>query len=381
MVGPSGRAHRPPEVVRKILLTYRNTVAFQALYGRTAEWSPSAADPLPRDRPVLDRWLLSELNTLVQQVDVAMAGFDTHQAGRLLSTFIDDLSNWYVRRSRRRFWRGDPAALATLHEVLSTLTLLLAPLTPFIAERVWLDLVVPVTPDAAQSVHLAEYPVAEESLIDPALSGQMAVARRLVELGRTARAESGMKVRQPLSRALASAAGFEEFPPDLLAKIAVELNVGSVTAVGAAGASLVDTTAKANFRTLGRRLGKAVQQVAAAIAAADAGALKDSLRETGSATVLVGGEPVTLGADEVVIVETPREAWAVATDAGATLALALHLTPELRRAGTARDAIRQIQEARKSSGLEVSDRIVLRYRPTREETALALAEHRDPVAE
>ncbi|MDX6240245.1 MAG: isoleucyl-tRNA synthetase [Kribbellaceae bacterium] len=369
------------EVVRKILLTYWNTVAFQTLYGRTAKWSPSAADPAPEDRPVLDRWLLSELNTLVQQADAAMAGFDTHQAGRLLSTFIDDLSNWYVRRSRRRFWRGDPAALATLHEVLSTLTLLLAPLTPFIAERVWQDLVVPVTPDAAQSVHLAGYPVADESLIDPALSRQMALARRLVELGRAARADSGMKVRQPLSRALASAAGFEELSPDLLAEIAAELNVGSVTSVGGAGASLVDTTAKANFRTLGKRLGKAVQQVAAAIAAADAAALKDSLRETGSATVLVGDEPVTLGPDEVVIVETPREGWAVATDAGATLALDLHLTPELRRAGTSRDAIRQIQEARKSSGLEVTDRIVLRYRPTREETALALAEHRELVAE
>ncbi len=369
------------EVVRKILLTYWNTVAFQALYGRTAKWCPSAADPAPRDRPVLDRWLLSELNTLVQQVDAAMAGFDTHQAGRLLSTFIDDLSNWYVRRSRRRFWAGDPAALATLHEVLSTLTLLLAPLTPFIAERVWQDLVVPVTPDAAQSVHLAGYPVADESLIDPVLSRQTALARRLVELGRAARADSGMKVRQPLSRALASAAGFGELSPELLAEIAAELNVGSVTTVSEAGTSLVDTTAKANFRTLGRRFGKAVQQVAAAIAAADAAALKDSLRETGSATVLVGDEPVTLGPDEVVVVETPREGWAVAADAGATLALDLHLTPELRRAGTARDAIRQIQEARKSSGLEVTDRIVLRYQPTREETALALAEHRELVAE
>ncbi|HEX5596642.1 MAG TPA: isoleucine--tRNA ligase [Micromonosporaceae bacterium] len=369
------------EVVRKILLTYWNTVAFQALYGRTAGWSPSAADPAPADRLVLDRWLLSELNTLVQRVDAAMAEFDTHQAGRLLATFIDDLSNWYVRRSRRRFWRGDPAALATLHETLATLTLLLAPVTPFIAERVWQDLIVPVTPTAAQSVHLAAYPVADESLIDPALSGQMALARRLVELGRAARADSGMKIRQPLSRALASAAGFAELPPEMLAEIAAELNVGSVAAVGGAGGSLVETTAKANFRTLGKRFGKTVQQVAAAIAAADAAALKDSLRQTGSATVLVGGEPVTLGPDEVIVVEKPRAGWAVATDAGATVALDLHLTPELRRAGLAREAIRQIQEARKTSGLEVTDRIELRYRPSRQETALALAEHRGLVAE
>ncbi|MFF5175920.1 isoleucine--tRNA ligase [Micromonospora sp. NPDC000089] len=369
------------EVVRKVLLTYWNTAAFQSLYGRTAGWSPSAADPAPADRPVLDRWLLSELHTLVRQVDAAMAGFDTHQAGRLLATFVDDLSNWYVRRSRRRFWRGDRAALATLHEALHTLTLLLAPLTPFITERVWQDLVVPVTPDAPPSVHLADYPVADEALIDPALSSRMALVRRLVELGRAARAESEMKVRQPLARALASANGFAELGPELLAEIAAELNVGSVEAVDAAGGSLVDVTAKANFRTLGRRFGKAVQQVAAAVAGADAAALAQALRDTGTATLLVGDEQIALGPDEVVIVETPREGWAVTSDAGTTLALDLHLTPELRRAGVARDAIRQVQEARKASGLEVTDRIVLRYRANREETALALTEHHDLVAE
>ncbi len=369
------------EVVRKVLLTYWNTVAFQARYGRTAGWSPSPADPSPADRPVLDRWLLSELHLLVGRVDAALADFDTHQAGRLLSAFIDELSNWYVRRSRRRFWQGERAALATLHETLSTLTLLLAPITPFIAERVWQDLVAPVTPDAAPSVHLAAYPVADPALVDPGLSEQMALARRLVELGRTARAESGMKVRQPLSRALASGPGFATLPPELLAEVAAELNVGSVAALGAGGDSLVDTTAKANFRSLGRRLGKAVQQVAAAIAATDPAALRDALRESGTATISVAGEPVLLQLDDVVFTETPRTGWAVASEAGATVALDLDLTPELRRAGLARDAIRLVQEARKNSGLEVTDRIRLRYQPHREETARALAEHRAFVAD
>jgi isoleucyl-tRNA synthetase len=369
------------EVVRKTLLTYWNTVAFQALYGRTVGWSPSASDPAPADRPVLDRWVLSELNTLIRKVDAAMATFDTHESGKLLAAFIDDLSNWYVRRGRRRFWRGDPAALATLHEALSTVTLLMAPMTPFITERVWQDMVVAVDPEAPQSVHLAAYPEVNETLIDPDLSAQMALARRLVELGRSARADSQMKVRQPLSRALASANGFAELPADLLAEIAAELNVGSVIAVDAAGGSLVDTTAKANFRTLGKRFGKGVQQVAKVIAAADAAALRDELRESGTATVEVDGEPVTFGPDEIIITETPREGWAVANDAGATMALDLHLTPELRRAGMARDAIRQIQEARKTSGLEVSDRIMLRYTAVQEDTALALAEHGDLVAD
>ena len=361
------------EVVRKTLLTYWNTVAFQALYGRTAGWSPSAADPAPADRPVLDRWVLSELNTLIGRVDAAMEAFDTHETGKLLAAFVDDLSNWYVRRSRRRFWRGDPAALATLHEALSTVTLLMAPLTPFVTERVWQDLVVPVSPDAPPSVHLASFPVVDPALVDPSLSSRMTLVRRLVELGRAARADSGMKVRQPLSRALASAPGFASLDPALLAEVAAELNVGSVDPVAG---SFVDTTAKANFRTLGKRFGKDVQRVAKAIAAADATALKESLVASGTATV----DGITLGPDEVVITETPREGWAVASDAGATVALDLHLTPSLRRAGLARDAIRQIQEARKASGLEVSDRIRVRYSAS-DSLASALDEHGDLVAD
>ncbi|NUS40835.1 MAG: isoleucine--tRNA ligase, partial [Terrabacter sp.] len=195
------------EVVRKNLLTYWNTVAFQSLYARTAGWSPSAADPAPDARPVLDRWLLSELNILVGEVDEAMAGFDTQRAGKLLSDFIDDLSNWYVRRGRRRFWRGDAAALATLHETITTVTRLMAPLTPFVTERVWQDLVLPVTPDAPESVHLTDYPVPDDALVDRGLSSRMALVRRLVELGRAARADASVKTRQPLSRVLVSAPG------------------------------------------------------------------------------------------------------------------------------------------------------------------------------
>jgi isoleucyl-tRNA synthetase len=197
------------EVVRKTLLTYWNTVAFQALYARTADWAPSGADPAPADRPLLDRWLLSELHALTDMVTVALENYDTQRAGKLLSTFVDDLSNWYVRRSRRRFWQGDPAALRTLHEALETVTRMMAPLVPFITERVWQDLVVPVTPGAPDSVHLATWPEADESLVDPELSQDMLLVRRLVELGRATRAESGVKTRQPLSRALVAAQGFE----------------------------------------------------------------------------------------------------------------------------------------------------------------------------
>ncbi|MDF3297089.1 isoleucine--tRNA ligase [Streptomyces tropicalis] len=368
------------EVVRKTLLTYWNTVAFQALYARTSGWAPSEADPAPAARPVLDRWLLSELHALTDQVTQALESYDTQRAGKLLSAFVDDLSNWYVRRSRRRFWQGDKAALRTLHEVLETVTRLMAPITPFLTERVWQDLVVPVTPDAPESVHLATWPEADLSAIDPDLSRQMVLVRRLVELGRATRAESGVKTRQPLSRALVAASGFGSLDTELHAQITEELNVASLASLSEVGGSLVDTTAKANFRALGKRFGKRVQDVAKAVAGADAAALSLALRE-GTASVEVDGETVSLAPDEVIITETPREGWSVASDAGATVALDLEITEELRRAGLARDAIRLIQEARKNSGLDVADRIALRWTSTDPAVTAALGEHTELISE
>lgn len=368
------------EVVRKTLLTYWNTVAFQALYARTSDWAPSAADPAPADRPVLDRWLLSELHALTDQVTQALESYDTQRAGKLLSAFVDDLSNWYVRRSRRRFWQGDKAALRTLHEVVETVTKLMAPLTPFITERVWQDLIVPVTPGAPESVHLSSWPEADLSVINPELSKQMVLVRRLVELGRATRAESGVKTRQPLSRALIAATGFAALDRELHAQITEELNVEGLASLSEVGGSLVDTTAKANFRALGKRFGKRVQDVAKAVANADAAALSLALRE-GTATVDVDGETITLAPDEVIITETPREGWSVASDSGATVALDLEITEELRQAGLARDAIRLIQEARKNSGLDVADRIALRWTSTDPEVISALAEHAALIAD
>ncbi|GAB2871057.1 isoleucine--tRNA ligase [Streptomyces mayteni] len=362
------------EVVRKTLLTYWNTVAFQALYARTGGWAPSGSDPAPADRPLLDRWLLSELNALVEAVTKAMENYDTQRAGKLVSTFVDDLSNWYVRRSRRRFWQAEPAALRTLHEVLETVTRLMAPLVPFITERVWQDLVVPVTPGAPDSVHLAGWPEADPALVDPDLSQDMLLVRRLVELGRATRAESGVKTRQPLSRALVAAQGFELLDDDLRGQIAEELNVAGLAALSEMGGSLVDTSAKANFRALGRRFGKGTQPVARAIAEADAAELSAALR-AGTASVEVDGERVGLGPDEVIITETPREGWSVASDTGATVALDLEITPELRRAGLARDVIRLIQEARKNSGLDVVDRIAVRWVTADPELTRALDDH------
>jgi isoleucyl-tRNA synthetase len=369
------------EVVRKTLLTYWNTVAFQALYARTSQWSPSSADPAAADRPVLDRWALSELNRLVSGVDAALEAFDTQQAGKLLASYVDDLSNWYVRRSRRRFWEGDAAALATLHTVLETVTRLMAPLVPFVTERVWQDLVRPVTPDAAESVHLASWPTADENAVDPNLGGQVSLVRRLVELGRATRAESGVKTRQPLGRALVGAAGWADLDGELRGQVAEELNVEGTGALAEAGGELLEYRAKGNFRALGRRFAKRTPLVADAIAKADAASLAARLRSDGVATVAVEGELVEVGADEVVVTETPREGWAVASADGETVALDLAITPELRLAGLARDAVRLIQDARKNSGLDVSDRIRLAWSASGAETAEALRVHGAAIAQ
>jgi isoleucyl-tRNA synthetase len=363
------------EVVRKVLLTYWNTASFLVLYANANNWVPGE-QPVPHvaERSALDRWALSELHATVIEVDAALEEFDSTRAGRRLTQLVDDLSNWYVRRSRRRFWDGDVAALATLHECLEVLTRLLAPFVPFVTEEVHRRLVVDVWPDLPDSVHLRDWPAVDGALVDERLGAQMALVRRLVELGRAARAESGVKTRQPLGRAMVGAAGWDELPAELRAQVTDELNVVSLQSLSNAG-SLVDVSVKANFRALGKRFGKGTQQVAAAVAAADPELLVSELRATGSAVVSVDGEPVPLVADELVVTETPREGWAVASAAGETLALDLEITPELRRAGLVRDAVRLVQEARKNSGLDVSDRIELWWQADGDELAEALREH------
>ncbi|MGY1737749.1 isoleucine--tRNA ligase [Geodermatophilus sp. SYSU D00684] len=352
------------EVVRKVLLTYWNTASFLTLYAETNGWDPAASPAPPRaQRPLLDRWALAQLAAVTEGVTDALEAFDTQGAGRLLAQFVDDLSNWYVRRSRRRFWDGDPSALGTLHEVLDGLTRLMAPFTPFVTEEVWTRVVRPglVTGDGADaphSVHLASWPAVDEDARDPQLVAQVDLVRRLVELGRAARTSAKVRTRQPLARALVAAPGWSAMGRDLVAEVADELNVAALDELGAVGGDLVDVSVKVDFRAVGRRLGKQVQAVARAVAAADAAALVVAYR-AGTASVDVDGEAVALQEGDLVVTETPREGWTVASAAGLTVALDLTLTPELERAGLVREAVRLVQEARKNAGLAVSDRIEL----------------------
>jgi isoleucyl-tRNA synthetase len=361
-----------------VLLTYWNTVAFHVLYAKANDWTPGDDAPTVADRPALDRWILGEAHRLIEQVTGALENFDTQRAGAQLAAFIDLLSNWYVRRSRRRFWNGDASALATLHETLRLLTLVMAPLTPFITERVWQDLVVTTDEAAAASVHLASWPEADTTLIDDDLDVQMALARRIVELGRAARAEAKAKTRQPLRRAVVATHAYDALSPALRAEVAEELNVRALDSFASTG-ELVDYSAKGNFRNLGKQFGKETPRVAQAIADADAAHLAAALAD-GSATVTVDGRTVTVGPDDVILSERPREGWSVVNDQGETVALDLELDDDLRRAGLARDIIRAVQEARKSSGLDVTDRIVLRWTGSAE-VRDAIATHGTDVAD
>jgi isoleucyl-tRNA synthetase len=350
------------------------------LYARTSGWDPAQQAPAVGERPVLDRWLHSETARLVRLVTEALERFDTQRAGSLIADFVDDLSNWYVRRSRRRFWDGDPSALATLHDTIETLTKLMAPLVPFITERVWQDVVRPVDASAPESVHLAAWPESDESAEDAELSTAVALARRLVELGRSARADAKIRTRQPLRRALVGSSAWARLSEELRAEVAQELNVGAVEPLSAAGAHLVEFSAKGNFRALGRRFGKQTPRVAEAIASVDAASLAQSLGSDGTAVVRVDGEDVEVHPDEVIVSERPSEGWSVVNEQGETVALDLELTPALVRAGLAREVVRLVQEARKTSGFDVSDRIVLTWQADGE-TAEALRENGSLVAD
>jgi len=371
------------EIVRKVLLTYWNTASFLVLYANAGGWTvPSDSAPAHPDRPLLDRWVLGELHAVVRDVTSSLEDFDTAAAGRRLATFIDDLSNWYVRRSRRRFWEGPgsaegASAFATLYECVTTLTLLMAPFVPFVTDHVWGVL---RRPGAPESVHLASWPSFDVSLIDSELPAQMALARRLVELGRAARASASVRNRQPLSRALIGAPGFEDLPDELRSVVAAELNVASLAALGGGTGELVDYAVKPNFRVLGRRFGAQTPAVAAAIAAAPAADIAAAVLAGGTAPVTVSGSPVPVGADDVIVTQTPRAGWAVASDAGETVAIDTTVTPELRREGLAREVIRLVQEARKNDGLHVTDRISLRWSAGDPEVAAALAEHAALIA-
>ncbi|MPZ86820.1 MAG: isoleucine--tRNA ligase [Nitriliruptorales bacterium] len=362
------------EVVRKFLLTLWNTYCFFVIYARLDGWTPPDLDDPTRrnapadERPIIDRWVLAELAETVRVVDAAMEDFDPITAGRQLARFVDDLSNWYVRRSRNRFWKTDAehvsthdteAAFATLHECLVTVAALLAPFTPFVADELYENLVRNVEPQAPDSVHLLAFPTPDPAAADNRLRATMAAARRIVELGRRARQEARIAGRQPLRTALITLPA-EDHPhwADVEEVVADELNVKSIELPDSV-ASLVNFRLKPDFRALGPVFGPLTPKVAAAIEDADPDALAAALAAWGSAAVTVDDEPVRVTTEQVQVLEVPAIGWQVAREGPYSVALDLDVDRPLRLEGLARELIRAINDLRKRAGFALSDRVVL----------------------
>ena len=374
------------EAIRQFLLTLWHVYSFFVLYANADGADPDAASAPPlASRPLLDRWILSRLAGTVRDVREGMDAYDVTGAGRRIQGFVDELSNWYVRRSRRRFWnpggqggQDSVAAFHTLHECLVTTATLLAPFTPFVAEELWSNLAAERAgrPD---SVHLADYPRPHEAAIDPGLDVAMALARQVVELGRRIRTETRTRTRQPLPSASVHLSSDPGSFGALLDIVADELNVKRVDLAGSADV-FGRWRAKPDFQVLGPRLGARVR-VAASALSEDDGSLAARLAAGEQVEVSVDdGPPIVIGPGDVALSQDVRAGYGVATEGGVTVALELDVTPELRREGVARELVRMIQDARKEAGLEVTDRIELAVE-TSGEPAEALAAHRDEIAE
>jgi isoleucyl-tRNA synthetase len=343
------------EAVRQLLLPLWNTYSFYVLYAGANDVAPNGELPLgDPDSPegALDRWAISRLDETVAIVTERLENFDATVAGRAIQAYVDELSNWYVRRSRRRFWDGDPAAFATLHHCLVTVAKLLAPFCPFIADEIYDNL------DGREpSVHLCDYPVAQER--DVALETAMATARETVRLGLAARGAGKIKIRQPLRAAVVVATGDERAAIERMQEIVrEELNVREVRFVSDAD-ELGRVEVKPNYRSLGPRFGKQMPLVAAAVAGLDPAHVAAALRDGEPVSISIAGHDHELSAEDLLTSMQPIEGYQVEREGSHAVALELELDEELIAAGRAREIVRAVQNARKLAGLEVEDRIVL----------------------
>jgi isoleucyl-tRNA synthetase len=360
---------RVAEGVRLFLKQLWNTYGFYVLYANVNEVALDPAEPFDGERTELDRWVLSRLAATTETVTHHLEAYDATNGARAIADFVDELSNWYVRRSRRRFWDGDPAAFATLHECLVTVSRLLAPFTPFIADEIYDNL------DGSEpSVHLCDFP--QPGPRDVPLEEAMAVARETVRLGLSARGAAKVKVRQPLHEAVVVAAGRERQAIERLAEIVrEELNVKELRFVERAD-ELGAYEIKPNYRALGPRFGKSMPQVAAAVAALDPGAVATALREGETVGVSIEGKDHELGPDDLAMRLEPLDGYQLEREGSHAVALELALDEALVREGLAREIVHAVQSARKAAGLEVEDRIALTLGG--DETLLAAAREHEP---
>jgi isoleucyl-tRNA synthetase len=372
------------ESLRKFLLTLWNTYSFWVTYASLENFDPGGATIPATELSELDRWILAELDDTVAIVTTSLDDFDATVAGRRIDRLVDDLSNWYVRRSRRRFWKSGEdadtrAAFTTLWECLVTITKLIAPLTPYVADEIYMNLTGPLD-DAPDSVHLTDWPQTVPERADDALRRRMGLVRKLVTLGRAARTDAKVRVRQPLARALvvipsaeqSDLAGLEDL-------VAEELNVKSVELVEGVG-ELVTYSVKPNFKALGPRFGARMGSLSQAIQASDPAEIVHALEGAGVAHIDLEGEQVSLTRDDLDVRVEGRSGFSLAQDGPYGVALDLELTPELIGEGTAREVVRGVQDLRRSSGLAVEDRIELWLNSAADQVVDALRTNADWIA-
>lgn len=359
--------HKGEEVVRN-LLTLWNVYSFFVTYARVDEWAPRTEDSKAgKSESELDRWILSRLHALIGEVTRSLEDYDAARVTQSVDRFVDDLSNWYVRLSRRRFWKSESdedkeSAYSTLYEVLVTLTKLLAPILPFTAETMYQNLVRSVDPKAPESVHHCDWPVADESVINQRLMDETDAVMKVVRLGRAARSAAGMKVRQPLSMLTVK-------PSSKLEREAVErneqlildeLNIKALTVVEDAS-GLVKHSIKPDYRSLGPKYGKLMPKIQAALGEADHPAIAAKIAAGENVELDVDGQTITLEPTELVVETITPDNLSCVEEAGTVVAVDTVLTEELVQEGLVRDLVRQIQNMRKESGFNVDDRITIEY--------------------
>ena len=354
------------EVRRKFFGTLYNTYSFFALYANTDSFTYAEADIPLAERPEIDRWILSELNTLIKEVDALYADYEPTRATRAISDFVqENLSNWYVRLSRRRFWKGEYeadkiAAYQTLYTCLVTIAKLMAPVAPFYADRLYKDLVSVTGKENKESVHLTDFPVANESYIDKSLESKMQKAQTISSLVLSLRKKESIKVRQPLQKIMIPIANATERAEiEAVANlIKHEVNVKEIELLEDASGILVKQI-KPNFKTLGPKFGKDMKAIATAVQEFGQAEIAQ-FEKAQTYSLQLPDKTVTLSLDDVEISTQDIEGWLVATAGSLLVALDIHITPELRQEGIARELVNRIQNIRKDNDYDITDRIQIR---------------------
>ena len=372
------------EVRRKFFGTLYNTYSFFSLYANVDGFEYKEADVPMAERPEIDRWILSVLNTLVKEVDTCYSEYEPTKAGRLISDFVNDnLSNWYVRLNRKRFWGGEftqdkLSAYQTLYTCLETVAKLMSPIAPFYADKLYMDLVTATGRDNVVSVHLAKFPEYKEEMIDKELEVRMQMAQDVTSMVLALRRKVNIKVRQPLQCIMIPVVDEEQRAhiEAVKALIMSEVNVKDIKFVDGAAGVLVKKV-KCDFKKMGPKFGKQMKAVAAAVAEMSQDAIAE-LEKNGSYTLQLNGTDVLVEATDVEIFSEDIPGWLVANEGKLTVALDVTVTEELRREGIARELVNRIQNIRKSSGLEITDKIKITLSKN-QQTDDAVNEYKDYI--